>query len=282
MAEPNRELADFLRRARGRVDPTATALPADGRVRRVPGLRREEVAFLAGVSSDYYARLEQGRPIVPSASVVDALVRALALDAAGRSHLQSLLDHNRHAGAQRPAAQRARATLSQFVDALDAPALVLGRRTDVLAQNRGSRALIADFDAMPARERNYVRWMLLSAEASRLFVDWDEQARAAVESLRLDVGRHPDDPAARALVADLSARSETFGRWWEAHGVHQRTHGTKRLHHPTVGRLDVQYETLTLPGDDDQTLFVYTTAPGSPSREALALLASWSLTPRPA
>ncbi|MFG3255402.1 helix-turn-helix transcriptional regulator [Streptomyces sp. NPDC048172] len=272
MAEKNHELADFLKRARGQRAPSGTGLPPDGRVRRVPGLRREEVARLAGVSADYYTRLEQGRNITPSPAVVEALGRALALDPAGRAHLRDLLGT---AAAPRDLqVQRVRPGLRRFLDALDGePALVLGRRADVLAANRMACALFTDFERLPPRERNYARWMFLDEGARALFLDWEDQARAAVESLRLDAGRDPGDRATAALIAELRERSSAFDRWWERHRVHQRTHGSKRLRHPRVGELTVEYETLTLPGDADTTLYVYTAEPGSPSRRALDLLA---------
>ncbi|MFE7114744.1 helix-turn-helix transcriptional regulator [Streptomyces sp. NPDC057654] len=279
MADKNHELADFLKRARGQGDPSRSGLPSDGRVRRVPGLRREEVARLAGVSADYYTRLEQGRNITPSPAVIEAIGRALALDEAGRAHLRDLIGVTAApAHRRRPAAaQRVRPGLRQLLDALDGePALVLGRRTDILAANRMARALFADFEQLPPRERNYARWMFLDDAARALFTDWEDQARAAVESLRLDAGRDPDDQATAALIADLRERSRAFDAWWERHRVHQRTHGSKRLNHPLVGELTVEYETLALPGDPDTTLYVYTAEPGSPSKRALGLLASWS------
>ncbi|MCO1574204.1 helix-turn-helix transcriptional regulator [Crossiella sp. SN42] len=278
VADSNRELADFLRRARAQVDPARAGLPPDGRVRRVPGLRREEVARLAGVSSDYYARLEQGRRIVPSAAVVAAIGRALELDAAGRAHLADLIGLTTRPVRQ-PArgVQRVRPGLYQLLDALDGePALVLGRRTDILAANRMAKALFTDFDQMPAAQRNYARWMFLDEDARSLFADWPDQARAAVESLRFEVGRDPEDRATVELVTELRQHSREFGQWWEQHRVHQRTHGSKRLRHPLAGDLTVEYETLTLPGDPDTTLFVYTTEDGSPSRRAMNLLASWT------
>ncbi|WP_432946502.1 helix-turn-helix domain-containing protein [Kribbella sp. CA-253562] len=282
MADLNHELADFLRRARAARDPQTTGLPADGRVRRVAGLRREEVAMLAGVSTDYYTRLEQGRRIVPSPQVLDAIAGALDLDAAGRTHLRNLVGAARAPRQRARPVQRVRPGLYQLLDTLDSqPALVLGRRTDVLATNRLARALFTDFDRMPARERNYARWMLLSQEARDLFVDWEQQARNAVESLRFYTGNAPDDPEAQKLVGELSVASPEFRQWWSEHHVHQRTFGAKRLHHPVVGELTVDYESLTFPGDPEQTLFVYTTAPDSPSRQALALLASWSQSPSP-
>lgn len=278
MPEGNRELADFLRRARGDVDPLRAGLPTDDRVRRVPGLRREEVARLAGVSTDYYARLEQGRRMTPSVGVVDAIAIALDLDAAGRAHLGHLIGLPSARRPRRtPSVQRVRPGLHQFLDVLEGqPAFILGRRTDVLASNRMARALLTDFDQLSPRERNYARWVLTSDDARSLFLDWEVQARAVVESLRLDLGTDPDDRASQELVADLTDRSDEFARWWREHRVYQRTFGSKRLRHPIVGELTVQYESLTLPGDPDQTLFVYSTEAGTTSRQALDLLASWS------
>lgn len=280
---PNHELADFLKRARAHQDPQRAGLPTDTRVRRVPGLRREEVALLAGVSTDYYARLEQGRRIVPSPAVINALVRALGLDPAGRDHLRDLFGVADHDGtpSRGQAPQRVRPGVWQLLDGLgDVPALVLGRRGDVLASNRLARALFADFERLPARERNYPRWLLLDPAARELFVDWEQQARAAVESLRLDVGANPGDASTLALVEELRSNSPTYERWWNEHRVFQRTYGTKRLRHPIVGDLTVDYETLTLPGDRDTTVYAYSTEPDSPSSRALTLLASWDATTR--
>ncbi|WP_307797002.1 helix-turn-helix transcriptional regulator [Williamsia soli] len=279
MSEVNRELADFLRRARSQVDPSRAGLPADGRVRRVPGLRREEVALLAGVSTDYYTRLEQGRRITPSTGVIDAIARALDLDSAGRAHLGNLIGRRSAAASRRAApVQRIRPGLYQFLDTLEnQPALILGRRSDILATNRMSRALFADFDHFLPRDRNYARWMFLGDEPRNLFLDWEIQARAAVESLRLEVGHDPDDRATRALVDDLIDKSDDFRQWWSQHRVYQRTYGSKRLRHPVVGELTVEYETLILPDDPEQTLFVYTTEPGTSSRQAINVLASWAI-----
>ena len=283
MASKKRELADFLKRARSQGDPSRAGLPWDGRVRRVPGLRREEVARLAGVSTDYYTRLEQGRNITPSPTVIETLGHALALDEAGRVHLRDLIGATAAPARRHPVnVQRVRAGLHQLLDALDGePALVLGRRTDILAANRMARALFADFARLPPRERNYARWMFLDDDARALFTDWEAQARAAVESLRLDAGRDPGDQATAALVAELRERSRAFDEWWEQHRVRQRTHGSKRLRHPLVGELTVEYETLTLPGDPDAVLYVYTAEPDSPSKRALDLLASSTFTDHP-
>jgi transcriptional regulator with XRE-family HTH domain len=271
----NKELSDFLRRARAGVDPDRMGLPADGRARRVPGLRREEVAYLAGVSTDYYTRLEQGRSINPSQSVLDAVARALDLDAAGRAHLSDLVAAGNGQAPERLAIMRLpRAGLRQLVDALDRqPALILGRRSEVVASNRLAHALFTDFSQLRPRERNYTRWILLSPEARELFFDWEVQARIAVENLRLDVATYSEDPATWDLIDELQEASPEFRRWWEEHRVHQRTYGTKRLRHPTAGELVLDYETLTFPGDPEIRLFLYTTEAGTPSRQAIEQLA---------
>lgn len=274
VSAPNRELADFLRRARAAVEPGRVGLPADARQRRVPGLRREEVAFLAGVSTDYYTRLEQGRSVNPSPSVLDAVARALDLDAAGRAHLADLVAAANGRAPERLALARIpRAGLRQLVDALDRqPALILGRRSEVVASNHLAHALFTDFGQLRPRERNYARWILLSPDARSLFVDWEEQARAAVENLRLEVATYSDDPATWDLIEELKEGSPEFRRWWEEHRVQQRTYGSKRIRHPLVGDLTVDFETLTFPGDAEIRLFVFTTEPGSSSRRAIERL----------
>lgn len=275
MGGPNQELSDFLRRARAAVDPERMGLPADVRVRRVPGLRREEVAYLAGVSTDYYTRLEQGRSINPSQGVLDAVARALDLAAAGRAHLSNLVAAGTGQAPERLAIMRIpRAGLRQLVDALDRqPALILGRRSEVVASNRLAHALLTDFSQLRPRERNYTRWILLSPAARELFVDWAEQARVAVENLRLDVATYSEDPATWDLIEELREGSPEFRRWWEEHRVQQRTYGSKRMRHPLVGELILDYETLTFPGDPEIRLFVFTAEGGSPSRQAIERLA---------
>ncbi|KZF01660.1 transcriptional regulator [Rhodococcus sp. EPR-157] len=279
MPDVNQELADYLKRARAGCDPSRSGLPQDGRVRRVPGLRREEVALLAGVSTDYYTRLEQGRRITPSSGVLDAIARALGLGEAGRVHLGNLVGATSNGHARSRPVQRVRPGLRQLVDSLDGqPALILGRRSDVLASNRMANALFADFESMRPSERNYARWMFVADDARQLFVDWDIHARAAVESLRFDVGNYPDDKGIKNLIDELTSHSTEFRRWWSENRVYQRTFGSKRLRHPLVGELTVSYETLTMPGDPSQTLFVYTTEVGTASHQAMNTLSSWSLT----
>jgi hypothetical protein len=167
-----------------------------------------------------------------------------------------------------------------LLDSLSTPAFVLGRRTDVLATNRMARALLADFDAMPAGERNHARWLFLDPRARELYADWETVARENVAILRMDAGRYPDDEHLSALIGELSVKSPEFARWWADHDVLVRGHGTKRYRHPIVGEIDIRYEALQL-ADEDQTLFIYSVEPDSPSEQALALLDSWSGAPAP-
>jgi transcriptional regulator with XRE-family HTH domain len=271
------ELGDFLRTRRAAVRPEDVGLPADARTgRRVAGLRREEVAQLAGMSVDYYTRLEQGRHTSPSDAVLDALARALDLDAAARHHLADLARPARRS-AGRPQPQRVRPALRQLVASLtDHPVLLLGRRTDVLAANALGAALTTDWARLPARERNYTRWLHLDPEATERFLDWEAVAAQAVGTLRLDAGRHPDDPLLNELVGELTIKSPPFRAAWTGRMVHERTFGTKRMRHPAIGDVTLRFEALGPPGDDDQTLFVYTADPGSRSHDNLRLLASWA------
>ncbi|GAA4979972.1 transcriptional regulator with XRE-family HTH domain [Nonomuraea thailandensis] len=271
----SRELADFLRTRRARITPDRTGLPADDRPRRVPGLRRDEVARLAGVSTEYYTRLEQGRAGNPSPEVTEALARALQLDPAEREHLTNLLTRPaRHAPIS---PQRVRPGLHLMLQALDhVPAFILGRRTDVLAANRLAREVLTDFDALPATQRNLARYYLLDPEARTRTGDWERIAAETVAMLRLEAGRHPRDRRLADLVGELTLRSPEFGTWWNDHRVLRRTHGAKHYHHPLVGELHFSYESLQPPGDPDQTLCVYNVEPGSPTADALRLLTSWT------
>lgn len=274
--DPNTGLRDFLRSRRAKITPEAAGLTPHPGTRRVPGLRREEVALLAGVSVDYYIRLERGRHAHVSEAVLDALARALRLNDLERAHLLRIARPS--PARSRPAPpQRVRPGLQLLVDTLaDVPVLVLGRRFDVLAGNHLARALYTDFDALPAHDRNMARLIFLDERVRALHVDWEEGARSVVASLRLYAGRHPHDPALAELVGDLSRRDADFRRWWAEHDVFQRTHGTKRYRHALVGDLVLGYEAFTAADDADQTLGIYTAEPGSPSEDRLKLLASWS------
>lgn len=270
------EFGKFLKAMRSRLSPEdAGAGPVTGS-RRVPGLRREEVARLAGVSTDYYVRLEQGRNIHPSRAVLDAVSRALRLNSSEQAHMMDLLENC--AGGPRPSGQQAqgvRPALRQLLEAVgDVAALLLGRRSDVLAANRMACLLFTDFAALPAGERNLTRWLILDPAARELFRDWKSVAAEAAGALRVDVGRHPNDPQANQLVGELAVNSEHFRQWWAGHRVASRSAGIVRLHHPAVGDLELNFESLALPDDPDQELRVFSAKPGSPSSDALALLGS--------
>jgi transcriptional regulator with XRE-family HTH domain len=276
----NAELKEFLRTRRARLSVDDVEVGGTGGVRRVPGLRREEVARLAGVSVDYYSRLEQGRHLNVSDEVLDAVARALRLDETERTYLFQVARANpRRARRRAPArVQRVRPGVRRLLETLDdvTPAFVFGRRMDVLASNRLARALMTDFEALPPRDRNMLRYTFLDESTRDLYVDWEEVARENVAVLRLDAGRHPDDPLLAELVGELAVKSQEFRRWWADHNVRERSHGTKRYHHPLVGELTLDYECVALPGDPDQILCVYTSEPGSASETALRLLANWT------
>ncbi|MEU1376945.1 helix-turn-helix transcriptional regulator [Streptomyces triculaminicus] len=281
---PNLELRDFLRSRRARISPDEVGLPPHTGRRRVPGLRREEVAQLAGVSVDYYVRLERGRTPNASTAVLDAVARALRLDPAERTHLFDLAKPKPGSARRRPAPpQRVRPGLLRALDALTGtPAMILGHRLDVLAANTLAKALYTDFDALPHRERNLARFIFLDPTAHDLLADWETAARGTVAALRLYAGRHPHDPRLNELVGELSVRDEDFRQWWADHDVLQYTHGIKLYRHPLVGELTLAYESLALPDDPEQALYLYTAEPDSPSDHALRLLASWSAPARPA
>ena len=266
------ELGEFLRARRALTSPAGDGGPR----RRVPGLRREEVAALAGVSTDYYTRLEQGRHKRPSEAVLQALAEALQLDDLATRHLFDLaraLSAPRR-GRPESGVQRVRPSLHRLLDSFtEHPAFVRGRRTEVLAMNRLAAFLLTDFPARPARERSLIRWAFLDEEARRRYVDWEKTASSMVGTLRLDAGRHPEDPLLAQLVGELAVQSDEFRTWWADHRVVERRDGIKRLDHPLVGRLDICYEALEVTGEADQTLFVYTTEPGSESQARLRALA---------
>jgi transcriptional regulator with XRE-family HTH domain len=271
------ELGAFLQAQRARLQPGDVGLVPDAVPRRVPGLRREEVARLAGVSTDYYTRLEQGRKVSASESVLNAVARALCLDDTGCQHLLALA---RPAAARSasPAVreQRVRWDTRQLIESWTGqPALVTGRAKDLLAANALARALFFDFGSLSAAERNYTRWVLLDPVARELFRDWEVVAAEAVAALRLEAGRYPNDRRISGLVGELAVKSKEFPGWWADQRVLAHTHGTKRLRHPLVGDLELQWQGLELSGDEDQSIFVYLAVPGSPAAEKLALLASW-------
>ncbi|WP_327292285.1 helix-turn-helix transcriptional regulator [Streptomyces sp. NBC_01198] len=270
---PNTDLGDFLRSRRARITPQEAGLAPEPGTRRVPGLRREEVARLAGVSVDYYVRLERGRGVNASEAVLDAVARALQLDGTERSHLFAVARPSRGRPRALPP-QRVRPGLRRVLGTMDTvPALVIGRRLDVLAANAMGRALFTDFEALPHRERNMARFIFLDEAARELYADWPSSARGTVAALHLYAGRHPHDPPLAELIGELSLRDQDFRRWWADHDVQRRTYGSKHYHHPLVGDLVLEYEALTPAGDRDQTLGLHTAEPGSPSEHGLRLLA---------
>jgi transcriptional regulator with XRE-family HTH domain len=275
---PKAELGEFLKSRRDRLRPEDVGLPSGGQ-RRVPGLRREELAMLAGVSVDYYVRLEQGRDLTPSESVLDALARALRLDDTERAHLIALARPPRIPFTTPDAGSttEVRPSVQMLLDGLDQPAFVLGRRMDILATNRMARALLTDFDARPPRERNHARWIFLDPATRELYVDWPVVARENVAILRHDAAQHPDDPELRELIGELSMASPEFRTWWAEHDVAVRNSGTKRYRHPVVGDMKIHFEAMRL-ADEDQLLFIYSVEPGTPSQDAMRLLATWAAT----
>ncbi|MFC4908673.1 helix-turn-helix transcriptional regulator [Actinomadura gamaensis] len=270
------ELGEFLRSRRARLRPEELGLPDYGGRRRVPGLRREELARLAGVSVDHYVRLEQGRTLHFSEEVLDAVARALRLNPDEREHLFRLA--RPWTGTDAPAApQTVRPGLRRLLDAAsDVPAYIVGRDTDVLAWNRLAATLITDFGALPPERRNLARLVCQDEGMRALYADWPGKIADIAAYLRLDASRHPDDPRTAALVEELSATSPEFRAAWAEHQVKDKTHGRYVYLHPVVGRLDLSYETLRLPDDPDQALIAHTVEEGSASEAALRLLATLS------
>ncbi|RKT06542.1 transcriptional regulator with XRE-family HTH domain [Streptomyces sp. 3211.6] len=271
------ELGDFLRTCRARLRPEDVGLPDYGRRRRVPGLRREELAQLAGVSVAYYTRLEQGHGHNVSAEVLDAVARALRLGDTETAHLNHLASPRIRRGGRSRRPQQVRPELRTLLDAMEGvPAYLVGRRQDVIGWNRLAAAVFGDFGAHPPAERNLVRLVFLDPATAELYADWECRACEVVSNLRLYAGQHPDDEQLTALVGELSVKNEEFRRLWAAHTVADKTHGVKQLRHPLVGELELSFETLTLPDDPAQFLVTFHAAPGSPSADALRLLSSWT------
>jgi transcriptional regulator with XRE-family HTH domain len=271
------ELTEFLHTRRARLKPVDVGLPDLGRHRRVPGLRREELAQLAGVSVAYYTRLEQGNAQNVSADVLDAIARALRLTDAETQHLMHLSKPKRHSRRKtqtRP--QQLRPALGTLLESMElVPAYVLGPRTDILAWNRLAAAVFHDFAAVPEKHRNYARLVFLDPTMRTLYADWEVKAGETASALRVYAGYCADDPELSALVGELSVRSAEFRRLWAAHEVREKGYGSKVLNHPLVGPLDLSYESLKLPDDPEQTLLLFHAEPGSKSADALRLLSSW-------
>ena len=275
------EIREFLTSRRARITPQEAGLPVFGGTRRVPGLRREEAAMLAGVSVDYYTKMERGNLRGVSESVLEALARGLQLDEAERAHL---FDLARAAGPmprprRRPAKQRVRPSVQRILDAMTgAPAIVQDGRLNILAANRLGLALYSEMDLAPGRPANHGRFVFLDPRARRFLLDWDRAADDTVALLRAEAGRDPHDRDLSDLVGELSTRSEDFRARWAAHNVRSHQTGAKRFHHPVVGDLSLTFEMLELAADPGLNLLAYSAEPGSTSQDALSLLGSWAAT----
>ncbi|TMR88242.1 helix-turn-helix transcriptional regulator [Nonomuraea basaltis] len=276
------EIREFLGTRRAKVTPEQAGLPVyGGERRRVTGLRREEVALLAGISSEYYTRLERGDATGVSESIIEGIAQALQLDEAERIHLLDLL---RGAGTtrpprRRPVQQRVRPPVQRVLDSMTGtPAFILNGRGDILATNPLGRALSSPVYADPVRPPNNARFVFLDPQATEFFRDWDQVANDTVAMLRAEAGRDLYDRRLTDLIGELSTRSEHFRRRWAAHNVRIHTTGVKLLHHPVVGDLDLPFVTFPLGADPSQSLLTYTAEPASPTQDALNLLASWAAT----
>ncbi|HEY7485575.1 MAG TPA: helix-turn-helix transcriptional regulator [Streptosporangiaceae bacterium] len=275
--EQRAELGEFLRSRRARLQPEDVGLTVYGGRRRVPGLRREELAQLAGVSVAYYTRLEQGQSQNASDAVLDALARVLRLDEDERAHLHGLAQPTRPTR-RRARPERLRPAMRHMIESFDSvPALVIGRRCDVLAWNRMAHALLAahlDFESphRPADRPNLVRMTFLDPHYRDLYADIKRKASDGVAYLRLTAGRYPDDPQLTALIGELTVHSQEFAALWAAHPVRDCVYATRELRHSLVGPLTLTEQLMVLPDDPGQRVVVLTAEPGSPSAAALQLL----------
>ncbi|GAA4725824.1 helix-turn-helix transcriptional regulator [Phytohabitans rumicis] len=275
------EVRDFLVTRRGKVTPEQAGLAAHGGTRRVSGLRRGEVAQLAGVSVEYYTQLERGNIRGASDSVLDALARALQLDEAERAHLFDLARAATNSSTtvrRKPAAQRIRPVVQQILDSQLCPAWLSNGHCDIVATNRLGRALNSPLFDSPVGPANHARFRFLDPRAADYYRDWDATGRDTVAALRTAAGNNPYDKALSDLIGELATRSEEFRTRWATHDVRLHRTGIKRLHHPIAGDLDLAYEALELPSDPGLALLIFTAEPGSPSQQALDLLASWAAT----
>ncbi|MEU7336370.1 helix-turn-helix transcriptional regulator [Streptomyces sp. NPDC007074] len=275
----------FLRSRRDRITPEQAGLPVYGQ-RRVPGLRRGEIAALAGVSVEYYTRLERGSLRGVSDGVLDALAHALRLDDTERMYLYDLAraaDPTPGARVRRRTGRPAvRPSVARIVEGMPhLPAYVMNNRLDTLTANPIGRALYAEMYADPACGGNVARFAFLSPAARRFYVDWERMARFAVGSLRVEAARKPHDRELSNLIGELSTRSDAFRVLWASHDVHVFRDSTKRLNHPAVGDLELDQETMSLPDESGLSVVVYSPLPGSAAEDALRLLATWAATTGP-
>jgi transcriptional regulator with XRE-family HTH domain len=274
------EIREFLATRRARMSPEQAGLPAGGGRRRVPGLRREEVAVLAGVSTEWYVRLEKGHIAGVSEDVLDAVARALQLDEAEREHLANLARAAKPSrGPVRRDKPKVRPSLLRILDSMTTTAaFVRNGRLDVLAINPLGRALYAPAFEDPRRPANLARFNFLDPRSEAFFPDWNGSADTTVALLRTEAGRNPHNRDLTDLVGELATRSEAFRTRWAAHDVRLHRTGTKHFHHPVVGPLDLDFDAMDIPAEPGLVLTAFTAEPGTPSADALALLASWSAT----
>jgi transcriptional regulator with XRE-family HTH domain len=271
------ELAEFLKARRSELAPSDLGLPDGGRQRRVAGLRREEVAQLASISTDYYTRLEQGR-ISPSAPVLASLARVLRLDDDQRTYLYELAGTNAaSAKSRRRTPQKIKPHMQRVLDHItDTPAIVMTPTHDILAWNPLAAALMVDFSEIPERDRNFMRLLFTDPRMRSLYPDWEGLARSVVSYIRMEAARKPDDPRLAEVVGDLSIRDEQFRQWWAGTHVAVKRRGTRTYNHPVVGEITLDWDPLTSDADPDQQLIIYTAEPGSHSEQALRELAAWA------
>lgn len=277
------DLSEFLTSRRARLTLSDVNLPDFGGRRRVPGLRREEVALLAGMSAEYYKRLERGNATGVSQAVIDGVSRALQLDEAEHAHLDDLV-RAANAGAH---PQRRRSTrkhqltagMRQTIDAMSTvPVFVQNGRLDFIAANRLGRALFSQMLDAPAPPANAARFAFLDPRAQTFYPDWEGNVRQMVALLRAEAGRHPYDRMLSELIGELSTQSDLFRKLWGAHDVREHRTGVKQVHHPVVGDLDLTYQSMDLTSDRELQMLVFSAAPGSVSSERLQLLANWAST----
>ena len=271
------ELAEFLRARRSELRPDDVGLPEGGERRRVSGLRREEVAQLAAISTDYYTRLEQGR-INPSHAVLDSLARVLQLTDDQRTYLFELAGTSAaSARSRRRARQKIKPFMQRVLDQLTAtPAIVMTPTHDVLAWNPLAAALMIDFSEVPERERNFMRLLFTDPRMRSLYPDWEGLARSVISYVRMEAARKPDDPALAELVGELSIRDRQFRQWWAGTSVALKRRGTRTYTHPIVGDITLDWDALTSDAEPDQQLIIYTAEPGSCSEQALRELGAWT------
>jgi transcriptional regulator with XRE-family HTH domain len=275
------ELGAFLKARRSQLAPRDVGLPEPDSARKVAGLRREEVAQLAAISVDYYTRLEQGR-VQASAAVLDTLARALRLDDDQQTYLYEVAGKIDPHPRRRRRPQRMRPAMGRLLDQLTAtPAIVLGKRLDVLAWNPAAVALYLDFAQIPPGQRNYLRLLFTDPTIRGLHRQWQHDARDAVAALRMEAAADPDDPELARLVGELSVQDADFRTWWAEHRVTGSGYGTKHYHHQLVGDLTLDCDTWASPDGSGQRLMVLTAEPGCPSHDALRILAAWTTKPEP-